>query len=69
MKAIDIACRVCAQQPGELCMKPDAYGSLYVSQIFHAERVEDAAAISEPPMAVDPKLVDAAFEAVADEIA
>lgn len=69
MTAIEIACRKCAVQPYEMCVRFDAYGDKYQAQITHAERIEDAAAISEPSKAVDPLLVDAAFEAVVDEIA
>lgn len=67
MKPLDIACRVCDQQAGQLCKKMDAYGSPYLSQVFHAERKEDAASLGESN--ADPKLVDEAFEAVIDEIA
>lgn len=68
MTAADIACRVCAQQPGEPCLSIcDVHQQ--IMDIFHPQRIEDAAAISEPAKAVDPALVDAAFEAVADEIA
>lgn len=37
MRAIDIACRECAQQPGELCFE-------LADGQFHAKRVEDALA-------------------------
>lgn len=42
MKPIDIACRHCAQQPGESC-KWGGFMQLKDEGIFHAERIEDAA--------------------------
>lgn len=65
MTAIELACRVCAAQPYEVCRNPDRTPC----SLTHADRIEDAAAIYEPAKAVDPALVDAAFEAVADDIA
>jgi hypothetical protein len=65
MTAIECACRICAAQPYEVCRNPDRSPCSFT----HAARIEDAASISEPPMAVDPALVDEAFQAVADEIA
>lgn len=65
MTAIELACRVCAAQPYEVCREPDRSPCSFT----HAARIEDAAAMSESSTAVDPVLVDEAFEAVVDEIA
>ena len=47
MTAIDIACRRCTAQPGEPCtLNPDALPQDYGAGMFHAERIEDAAAMT-----------------------
>jgi hypothetical protein len=43
MLPAEIACRRCAQQPGEPCIT--SYGSIYPDGGFHAERIEDAASM------------------------
>jgi len=45
MRPIEIACRRCAQQPRERCILIDSPVPTF-STIFHAERIEDAAAMS-----------------------
>lgn len=42
---------MCAAQPGELCARIDAYGARYLAQVFHAERIEDAANWNAPAQA------------------
>lgn len=62
MTAIEIACRICAQQPYELCILEDGSPAPFT----HAQRIEDAAAISDPN-GEDPELVKEAIdEAVGD---
>jgi hypothetical protein len=75
MNALDIACRHtdldgtnCAAEPNEPCMRTSAYGQRYQSQMPHAERIEDAAAMSESSTAVDPALANEAFETVSDRL-
>lgn len=67
MTAIEIACRNCAAQPYELCVRFDTYGNQYKAQVTHAERIEDAAAMSGGKEA-DPALVDEAFTAAVNEM-
>lgn len=42
MRPLEIACRMCAQQPNEICV--DQYRTPLA--YYHAERIEDAAAMS-----------------------
>lgn len=66
MKPIEIACRTCAQQPGEKCGKlvPVGWTNLY---FFHAARIEDAKAMSAPPATEkEIEIVSEAVETVAE---
>jgi hypothetical protein len=65
MKAIDLACRKCTQQPGEWCRVVDARtGELgpEVQQMLHAERMEDAGAMTTNDDPVSAEQFGAALE-------
>ncbi len=65
MTAIDIACRVCAQQPGEPCIWTLAHQEPAPQPYFHAERILDADGFGAG--AVSHQQVHAAVEAVLEK--
>jgi len=63
MTAIEIACRQCASQPYEVCILETGKPAPFT----HAQRIEDAAAMSSPTTN-DPKVVKEGIDAAADEL-
>lgn len=57
MKPLDIACRRCAAQPNEACV---VSGTDIPLDVLHAERIEDAAAMTTVADPVDAAAFDTA---------
>jgi hypothetical protein len=62
VKPIEIACRKCAQQPGENCILETNQGRTVKLVFFHAERIEDADAFATTDAPVSAEEFTAALE-------
>lgn len=66
MTAIEIACRKCDSQKGEPCivmLDGEVKTTQPIAGLFHFERMDDAAMMTQFGDAVDPKRLRAAIEA------